>query len=126
MTAPLPEVSPVCDGDQLELNCTITGSTLRWRIVPDQNQSQLSPLTLYLSYVQNKSFEYSGSTVIFTSVTLSHPMEMTTYRTVFSYVNSSLNGTEVECTDFEDRESTTIITSTVIRVLNTQGIIIKV
>ena len=42
VTTPLPDVSPVCDGGQLELNCTITGSILQWRIIPDQNHSQLS------------------------------------------------------------------------------------
>ena len=116
VTAPLPEVSPACDGGQLELNCTITGSALQWRIIPDQNQSQLS-LVPHIP-LRNQSFEYGGSTVVF--VILSHSMEMTTYRTLISPVSSSLNGTEVECTDLEDQESST----TIIWVLNAQGIII--
>ena len=61
---------------------------------------------------------YGGYTVMF--VILSHSMNMMTYITVISHVNSSLNGTEVECTDLEDQESST----TIIRVLNAQGITI--
>ena len=111
---PLTEVSLVCEGGQLELNCTITGSLLQWRIIPDQNQSQLSPMAH--TPLRNQSFEYGGSTVMF--VILSQSMEMTTYRTLFSPVSSSLNGTVVECTDLEDRESS----STFISVVNAQGI----
>ena len=116
MTTPLPEVSPVCDGGQLELDCTITGSLLQWRFISDQNQSQLSPRPH--TPLGNQSFEYGGYTVMF--VILSHSMNMMTYITVISPVSSSLDGTEVECTDLEDQESST----TIIRVLNAQGIII--
>ena len=122
---PLPDVTLVCDGGQFELNCTITGRFLNLTIIPNQNQSQLSPMRHYLTHtVQNQSFEYGGSTIMF--VILSHSMEMTTYGTVISPVNSHFDGTKVECTDFLDQESsTTIITSTVIRVVNPpQGIII--
>ena len=118
VTAPLPEVSPVCDGGQLQLNCTITGSmyTLQWRFIPDQNQSQLSTQSYFPT--TNQTFQYGGSTVMFEI--FSHSMEMTTYLIVISPVNSNLNGIEVECTDLEDQESST----TIIRVLNAQGIII--
>ena len=106
----------MCDGGQLELDCTITGSLLQRRFISDQNQSQLSPRPH--TPLRNQSFEYGGYTVMF--VILSHSMNMMTYITVISHVNSSLNGTEVECTDLEDQESST----TIIRVLNAQGIII--
>ena len=42
----LPEVATVCSGSQLELNCTITGSILEWIIIPEQNYSELSNITL--------------------------------------------------------------------------------
>ena len=41
LTISPPELAPVCEGDQLELNCTVTGSVIEWRITPEQNHSQL-------------------------------------------------------------------------------------
>jgi hypothetical protein len=108
----LPEVASVCNGSQLELNCTITGSGLQWRIIPEQNHSQLSALPPY-SPTRNQSFQYGDSTITFTII--SHPMELTSYITVINPVTSILNGTVVECTDLEDRESSS---STVINVVH--------
>ena len=109
-----PEVAPVCDGGQLELNCTTMGSVLKWRIIPEQNHSQLMAMTHYPT--RNHSFQYGDSTVMFTR--LSHPIQLTSYRIVISPVSSSLNGTEVKCTDLENQESS----STIINVVNAQGI----
>jgi desulfoferrodoxin (superoxide reductase-like protein) len=114
VTTALPEVATVCNGSQLELNCTITGSVLEWRFIPEQNHSQLSTLTHYPTI--NLSFQYGDSTISFTII--SHPMELTSYITVISPVTNTLNDTVVECTDVEDRESPT---STVINVVNDQG-----
>ena len=117
VTTTLPEVATVCNGSQLELNCTITGNGLEWRFIPEQNHSQLSAIT-HLSAIatnQDRSFQYGDSTITFTII--SHPMELTLYTTVISPVTNILNGTEVECTDFEDQESS----STIIRVVNDQG-----
>ena len=111
---PLPEVSPVCDGGQLELNCTITGSLLEWKIIPDQNQSQLSTQG-YVSAV-NRSSQYGDS--IITITVISHPMELYYSGIVISPVYGDLDGAEVKCTDLEDQESS----STVITVINAQGI----
>ena len=108
-----PEVAPVCGGGQLELNCTTTGSVLEWRIIPEQNHSQLSAQTHYPT--RNRSFQYGDSTVTFTR--LSHSMQVISYRIVISPVSNSLNGTEVKCTDLENQESS----STVISVVNAQG-----
>ena len=116
VTTTLPEVATVCNGSQLELNCTITGSNLEWKIIPEQNHSQLN--ALMHSPIRNRSFQYGDSTVTYTLI--SHPMELTLYRIVISPVTNSLNGAEVECTDFEDQESS----STVINVVNEQGNVI--
>jgi desulfoferrodoxin (superoxide reductase-like protein) len=69
-----------------------------------------------LSNKKNLSIQYGDSTITFTII--SHPMELTSYITVINPVTNSLNGTVVECTDLEDRESPT---STVINVVNDQG-----
>ena len=106
-----PEVAPLCDGGQLELNCTITGSRLEWRIIPKQNHSQLSAQTY--SPTGNQSFQYGDSTITVTR--LSHPMQLVSYRLTISPVNDSLNGTEVKCTDLENQESSSTI-------VNAQGI----
>ena len=119
VTTPLPEVSPVCDGCQLELNCTITGSTLQWRIIPDQNHSQLSTWR-YVS-TRNQSFQYGDPERTITITVISHPMELYYSGIVISPVYGDLDGAEVKCTDLEDQESS----STVIIVVNAQGIIIN-
>jgi hypothetical protein len=110
VTTALPEVGTVCNGSQLELNCTITGSALQWRIIPEQNHSQLMAVTSYP--LRNQSFQYGDSTITFTII--SHPMELTSYITVINPVTNSLNGTVVECTDLEDQESSS---STIINVV---------
>ena len=115
VTTTLPEVATVCNGSQLELNCTITGSVLEWIIIPEQNHSQLS--ALMHSPIRNESFPYEDSTITFT---ISHSMEPTSYIVISPIINS-LNGTEVMCTDLEDQESS----STVINVVNEQGNVIK-
>jgi hypothetical protein len=108
----LPEVASVCNGSQLELNCTITGSVLEWRIIPEQNHSQLNAMLHYPT--RNQSFPYGDSTVTFTII--SHPMELSSYITVIDPITNSLNGTVVECTDLEDQESSS---STIINVQGT-------
>ena len=114
MTTTLTEVATVCNGSKLELNCTITGSELEWRIIPEQNHSQLSAIPHYPT--RNQSFQYGDSTITFTII--SYAMELTLYTTVISPVTNILNGTEVKCTDLEDQESSS---STVISVVNDQG-----
>lgn len=114
MTTPPLEVTPVCDGGQLKLNCTITGHILEWRIIPKQNHSQLSVWTYVPT--RNQSFVHGDSTVTF--IRLSHPMQLVSYRIVISPVSNSLNGTEVKSTDLDNQESS----STIINVVNTQGI----
>ena len=101
VTTPLPDVSPVCDGGQLELNCTITGSILQWRIIPDQNHSQLS--TWRYVTTRNQSFQYSDSTITITVI--SHPMEVYYSGIVINPVYRYLDGADVKCTDLEDQES---------------------
>jgi hypothetical protein len=113
VTTALPEVATVCNDSQLELNCTITGSGLQWRIIPgEQNHSQLSAVTHYPTARESQSFQYGDSTITFTVI--SHPMELTSYITLISPVTNSLNGTVVECTDLEDQESSS---STIINVV---------
>ena len=112
MTTTLPEVATVCNGSQLELNCTITESALQWSIIPEQNHSQLSAITHIPT--KNRSFLYGDSIVTFTII--SHPMELISF-IVISPITNSLNGTEVKCTDLEDQESS----STVINTVNDQG-----
>ena len=113
VTTTLPEVATVCTGSQLELNCTIIGSILEWRFIPEQNHSQLSNITLIST--RNRSFQYGDSTVTF--IIISHPMELTLHTTVISPVTTILNGAVVKCTDAEDQESS----STAISVVNDQG-----
>ena len=100
----------MCNGSQLELNCTITGSILEWRIIPEQNHSQLSAIMFFST--RNRSLQYGDSTITFTIIF--HSMEPTLHMTVISPVTTILNGTEVNCIDLEDQESS----STVINVVN--------
>ena len=119
VTTTLPEVAAVCNGNQLELNCTITGSLLQWKIIPWQNKTVHSQLSdLMHSPIRNRSLQYGDSTITYTII--SHPMELTLYRIVISPITNNLNGAKVKCTDFEDQESS----STVIDVVNEQGNVI--
>ena len=115
VTTTLPEVAAVCNESQLELNCTITGRGLEWRIIPEQDHSELSAIAHFP--IRNQSFYYGDSTVTFTII--SRPMELTSY-IVISPITNSLNEAEVKCTDLEDRESS----STVINIVNDQGSVI--
>ena len=110
VTTTLPEVAAVCNGSNLELNCTITGSVLEWRIIPEQNHSQLSAITHIIS-TMNRSSHYGDSTITFTII--SHPMELTLYRTMISPVTKILNGTVVKCIDLENQESSSTVISVV-------------
>ena len=81
VTVPLPEVASVCDGGQLELNCTISGSFVEWRITPEQNHSQLSPQRIALKINQSRSVQYGDATINFTIIP--HPTHLTS-RTLIS------------------------------------------
>jgi hypothetical protein len=116
VTTALPEVASVCNGNLLELNCTITGSALQRRFIPEKIHSQLSVLAYSPSRNDSESnFHYGDSAVTF--IIISYPTEMTLYIIELSPVTNNLNGTVVECTDLEDQESSS---STVI-VVNDQG-----
>ena len=117
VTTTLPEVATVCNGSQLELNCTITGSALEWRFIPEQNNSQLSAI-MHIP-IRNQSFQYGDSTVTFTII--SCPMELTSYRIVINHITNILNETVVKYTDLEDRESSS---STVINIVDDQGSVV--
>ena len=107
-------VAPVCCGHQLQLICTITGSILEWKIIPEQNYSTLE-VRRYIP-TGNMSFQYGDSTIRF--IRISHSMLVTSYKMLISPVSSSLNGTEVMCKDLMNQQSS----STVINVENGQGI----
>jgi hypothetical protein len=94
VTTALPEVATVCNGSQLELNCTITGRALKWRIISEQNHSQLSVVAYHPTRNLSFQYVYSDSTVTFTII--SHPMELTSYITVINPVTNTLNGTVVD------------------------------
>ena len=107
------EVAPVCDGGQLEFNCTIIGSTLEWKIIPEKNHSQLN--TIRYVPINDQWLQYGNSTLSF--IRSSRSMQLTSSRIVISPVFNNLDGTRIQCTDLADQDSS----STVINVVNAQG-----
>ena len=73
-------IAPACRGDQIELSCTITGSLLEWRIIPEHNRSTLE-VQRYIP-TGNVSFQYGDSTIRF--IRISPSMLLTSYRVLIN------------------------------------------
>ena len=122
-------VAPVCNRDQLELICNITGRLLEWRFFLIDNET--GAVRKYagkgisadgLREAQTSNQTRFNSTVIIFSRTSSQDSPILTSRVLISAVSDSLNGTVVTCMDAasEIMESTTIITS----ISQSQGILL--
>ena len=111
-----PGVAPVCDGDQLELTCTTTGSLLEWRFNVIRGNAttatEFSRIILATGSASNAMSLLVVNSIMFrfsrTSVEDSLPV-MT--RLLINPVSRSLNGTVINCEDVGTSEvsSTTVI-----------------
>ena len=114
-----PEVAPACNGEQIELTCTVTSQgLLEWRFtLTPENATSPRPVSQAISQTaaDNQSFSFSVDSNLFTflrvSAQNSSPLES---RLLINPVTNSLNGTEVSCVAVETSESatTTIFTIT--------------
>ena len=112
----------VCDGDQLELTCRLTGRVLEWNI-------NLLPEDVNLEHVLDSisqtipSHTIRVNSILFTFSRVSPPnSQPLVSRLVISRANSSvINGTVVNCADRETRNSS----STIIKVITDQSSLSK-
>ena len=111
-----------CDGDQLELTCSLTGRVLEWNINLLLEDDSFEYVLDSVSQI-SPSHTITVNSIMFTFSRVSSPnSQPLTSRLVISQVNSSIiNGTVVNCADRETRDSS----STVINVITGQTIVGK-
>ena len=113
-----PGIAPVCDGDQLELTCNITGRQVQWSFfrIPENGTTIVNYGRRLLSNLPGQETEYlMVDSILFNISRISSPNTLPLItRLLISPVNSSINRTEVIC---EDRE-TRISSSAILNVIN--------
>ena len=112
-----PGVVPACNGDQIELTCTVTSQgLLEWRFtLTPENATSPRPVSLAISRTAienrfNLSIDSNTFTFLRVSSQNSSPLES---RLLINPVTNSLNGTEVSCIAVETSESATTIIFTI-------------
>ena len=112
-----PGTAPVCDGDQLELTCSITGSQVEWSVfgIPE-NQTTVVRYGRRLLNVQSGQIQpLIVNSVLFNFSRISPPDSQPLITTVLTRpVHNDVNGTEVVCQDRVTRNSS----STIVNVIN--------
>ena len=95
------EIAPACNGEQLKVTCTITGSFLGWNITLVHNETMISYIRIITS--DGPSSEQApvitNSTMIRflrTSTERASPLISTV---VINPISGTLNGSRVECTE---------------------------
>lgn len=114
------DVAPVCNGDQLELNCTITGRFLEWSFNAfPENETTIRRYSRVLSTASQTSKLQINSTVFaFSRISVegSTPLSSTL---LISGTSTSLDGIMVNCGNRETSE----LLSTTIDIIN--GTVVK-
>ena len=111
-----PGLAPVCDGDQLELTCTTTGSQLEWRFnVIRGNTTTATEFSRIISAVGSASDAISllvinSITFRFSRTSVEDSLPVMS-RLLIGYVSRSLNGTVINCEDvgMSEVSSTTVV-----------------
>ena len=112
-----PGVAPVCDGDQLELNCAITGTLVEWSIfrVPENETTAVRYVRrVYDNHPGQNSQPTTINSVVFNFTRIS--LEPLVSRLVISPAHTSINETKVVCQDLTTRNSS----STVVKIINNE------
>ena len=112
-----------CDGDQLELTCSLTGRALEWNINLLLEDDSFEHVLDSISQILPSHTVTVNSIIKFIFTRISPPNSQPLMsRLVISLVNSSIiNGTVVNCADRETRNSS----STIINVITGQTIVGK-
>ena len=110
-------VAPVCQvGDQLELNCTSSGTVHRWEFTffPGNITPTTTPVTSAGTSGVSQTLTFSGSTITFSRLSDQDSLPLVS-RAVVSPVSSDLNGTVVKC--FEGISSIDSVATTNITII---------
>ena len=115
-----PGVAPVCNGDQLELTCTMPGSFVEWSffLIPEGETTARGYVrTLHSSdsFPASSDLEVNSITFIFSRISAAGSLPLLSrLAIVINPVNDGLNGIEVKCIDVLASNST----STGIKIIN--------
>ena len=123
MTVSPPGKALACNGDQLELMCSLTGRVLEWNVILLPEDGSLEYVLDSVTQMLPSHTVTVNSVIKFIFTRVSPPnSQPLTSRLVISQVNSSIiNGTVVNCADRETRSSS----STIINVITDQTILGK-
>ena len=108
---------PVCSGDQLELICNITGSTVEWSVfsIPEGGMTAVRYGRLFLNNGPNQApVDLTVKSVLFNFSRTSPANEFPLIsRLVTSPINNDINETEVFCRDTMTRNSSSTIVNVI-------------
>ena len=111
-----PGLAPVCDGDQLELTCTTTGSHLEWRFKAIRRNAttatEFSRIMLATGSASDAMTQLVINSIVFSfSRTSAEDSLPVMSRLLITSVSISLNGTVINC---EDLGTSEVSSSTVV------------
>ena len=108
------KMSNVCDGDELQLICNVTGMFLEWRSIRFLSSGYV---VQGVGIMANETRQANSATVTIIRISDANTLPLSSVLTV-SPVTADLNGTEITCTDLESTNST----STIINVIRSDSI----
>lgn len=111
-----PGIAPVCQGDQLELTCTVTGKFLEWSffLVPEGETAAKRYIRSLGPNTHMSTLEVNSITFTFSVSSAGSSESSLTSRLHIIPTNAILNGTEVNCTNVDISNST----STIVTIIN--------
>ena len=103
------DIAPVCNGDELELTCTVLGRALEWNVsipwMPPEFMTLKHTLTSVERISPDHTITINGSiSFTFSRITLPDSQPLVS-RLLISPAIGAVNGTVVICTDRETRNS---------------------
>lgn len=109
-------IAPVCQGDQLELTCTVTGRFLEWSffLIPEGETTARRYVRSLGPNARVSTLEVNSITFTFSVSSSGSTESSLTSRLHIIPTNASLNGTEVNCTNVDTSNST----STIVTIIN--------
>ena len=107
-----PGIAPVCQGDQLELTCTVTGRFLEWSffLIPEGETTARRYMRFLGPNSRESTLEVNSITFTFSVSSAGSSESSLTSRLRIIPTNASLNGTEVNCTNVDSNSTSTIVT----------------
>ena len=99
------EVAPVCCGDELEINCTVSGRVLEWTVslLPPEDTTFKTAIDSVAPSIQPHTQTVNNGSISFIVSRISPRGNTLMSRLLISPATSVVNGTVVVCADRETR-----------------------